>query len=443
MKKLLFYAILTSIVLAGCSPSTKISELRGISLNKSSLEIEMGETKQLVVIYEPEDAEEGAPEIRWESSKERVATVSKNGRVEGKQKGTAVITAFCGKLYAECKVEVVTGGSGPVDPIIPPDPDKFSVSPAEINSPAAGGTFTLNVKANIPWSAACEETWASLTPNSGDGDAEITVTVEPATSSKSTEQKITFTAGEFTDIVTITRAGKKSDKVFGFSVSNVQQIVFSSGNLQYHVKDKVWRFAGHQYDFVGKDNSNITWENYNNWIDLFGWGTGNRPTIFEDYEEYPTFYEWGKNTISNGESYTWRTMSKEEWEYIISGRANAADLQSRASVNDINGYILLPDDWVKPEELEFTAGASDFTTNSYSLVDWEEMEYAGAVFLPAAYHRDRVKIYEDCGYYWSSSPEEELYNNIYSYCFFFTANKVKVDYDSRRYGMSVRLVRAK
>ena len=87
-----------------------------------------------------------------------------------------------------------------------------------------------------------------------------------------------------------------------FSVSATKQVHFSQGNLQYQASTNTWRFAEHQYDYVGtqtadycgfyggnvsgSDNRNIS-STYNGWIDLFGWGTGSNPTLsstsFEDY----------------------------------------------------------------------------------------------------------------------------------------------------------------
>ena len=83
-----------------------------------------------------------------------------------------------------------------------------------------------------------------------------------------------------------------------FSVSQDQQVQFSQGNLQYRASTNTWRFAEHQWDYVGSQKSSfvgevdgvsIIWENiggtvsgsdnseisptYNGWIDLFGWGT--------------------------------------------------------------------------------------------------------------------------------------------------------------------------
>ena len=39
-----------------------------------------------------------------------------------------------------------------------------------------------------------------------------------------------------------------------FSVGADKQVYFSQGNLQYCATTAVWRFAEHQYDFVGDDN---------------------------------------------------------------------------------------------------------------------------------------------------------------------------------------------
>ena len=50
-----------------------------------------------------------------------------------------------------------------------------------------------------------------------------------------------------------------------FSVSADKQIYFSQGNLQYQASTGTWRFAEHQYDMIGSDNSNIS-SSYSGWI---------------------------------------------------------------------------------------------------------------------------------------------------------------------------------
>ena len=117
-----------------------------------------------------------------------------------------------------------------------------------------------------------------------------------------------------------------------FSVSATQQVHFSKGNLQYQASTNTWRFAEHQYDYVGtqtadgngyyggnvsgSDNRNIS-STYSGWIDLFGWGTGDNPTLAStDHADYSTFVDWGCNAISNGGNTAnqWRTLTKAEWD---------------------------------------------------------------------------------------------------------------------------------
>ena len=43
-----------------------------------------------------------------------------------------------------------------------------------------------------------------------------------------------------------------------FSVAPDRKVRFSQGNLQYKPSTATWRFALHQYDFVGEDNCNIS-----------------------------------------------------------------------------------------------------------------------------------------------------------------------------------------
>ena len=51
-----------------------------------------------------------------------------------------------------------------------------------------------------------------------------------------------------------------------FSVSATKKVRFSPGNLQYQASTKTWRFAEHQYDYIGDANRNIS-PTYSGWID--------------------------------------------------------------------------------------------------------------------------------------------------------------------------------
>ena len=220
-----------------------------------------------------------------------------------------------------------------------------------------------------------------------------------------------------------------------FSVSATQQVHFSQGNLQYQASTNTWRFAEHQYDYVGtqtadgngyyggnvsgSDNRNIS-STYSGWIDLFGWGTGDNPTLAStDHADYSTFVDWGCNAISNGGNTAnqWRTLTKAEWDYLLNERPNASSKFAIGNINGVGGLILLPDSWTLPSECSFTSGFTtydgnndiDWTRNSYTLAQWSQMEAAGAVFLPAAGGRsgtDFDNVGND-GNYWSSTLGDE------------------------------------
>ncbi|MBR4706199.1 MAG: hypothetical protein IKP02_11540 [Paludibacteraceae bacterium] len=195
-----------------------------------------------------------------------------------------------------------------------------------------------------------------------------------------------------------------------FSVSDDKQVIFSQGNLRYKASSNEWSFANSQYSMIGYKNENIA-ANYSGWIDLFGWGTGNNPVeTSTESAPYASFSDWTANPIVNGNNETWYTLSAGEWDYLLNTRTDAANLKGQAVVNDIMGYILLPDDWTLPANLTFTPTPNDYTTNIYTLDQWTQMEAAGAVFLPAAGDRlgtDINSIKAGNGYYWTPTPSPE------------------------------------
>ena len=213
-----------------------------------------------------------------------------------------------------------------------------------------------------------------------------------------------------------------------FSVSATRQVRFSQGNLQYQASTNTWRFAEHQYDYVGSDNRSIS-STYSGWIDLFGWGTGSNPTLSSSYpEDYGTFVDWGSNAIINGGNTTnlWRTLTSAEWEYLLNTRSGASSKLGSGNINGVGGLIILPDSWTLPSECSFASGFAiinpyhypDWKHNSYTLAQWAQMEAAGAVFLPAAGRRKGTDFDNEGfhGYYWSSTPysKNDAYHMYFS-----------------------------
>jgi len=220
------------------------------------------------------------------------------------------------------------------------------------------------------------------------------------------------------------------------------------------------------------------WGKNQNWIDLFGYGTsGYNEDFSKTYVIYPyqvysnngkmghlrhwaywqrttipiyascnkvpgnianTNFDWGVYNdiiISNTDTAqhgTWRTLTSDEWIYLLSDRTNASSKYARVTLYAKNtsenpiakGIILLPDDWVLPDgvtvntggvssttkqngklEISQTAAAQAWTYNQYTLAQWAILEAAGAVFLPA---NQKIECTNNTftnfsGYYWTST----------------------------------------
>lgn len=300
-----------------------------------------------------------------------------------------------------------------------------------------------------------------------------------------------------------------------FTVAEGKTVAFASGNLQYNaaqgshycadgsVQKGTWRFAEHQYDYIGDANSNIS-QSYDGWIDLFGWGTSgynntaNDPSAqrYQPWEKatssvstvlidsvlncetveitgeceweytyadasYNAYgygpssnmtdrnltgtsanYDWGVyNAISNAgnQAGQWRTLSMEEWVYLFHTRKNAQFLRSQGTVNRVVGVIILPDNFKKPSDISWTYQANNWTTNTYTTEQWATLEALGAVFLPASGYRYDADVSSVQGYGYYWSSSYNYFSNAY-YLYFGSDNLNPQYYYERYYGRSVRLV---
>ncbi|MBO4575282.1 MAG: PEGA domain-containing protein [Bacteroidales bacterium] len=225
-----------------------------------------------------------------------------------------------------------------------------------------------------------------------------------------------------------------------FSVSDTSQVYFSQGNLQYQPSTKIWRFAGHQGYFIGKDNKKASEKN-SGWVDWFAWNTANNPmSRSKNSQDYKgdKFVDWGHNPISNGGNTPdmWRTLSNDEWDYLFFKRKTSSVINSAiALVNGIYGMIILPDNWnvglydlkgfkgggfsssYGPGGYTIESSISNPKENVISLSDWKNIfEANGAVFLPAAgYDNINLKMKDDyIGAYWTSpSLDNQLHYEKY------------------------------
>lgn len=239
-----------------------------------------------------------------------------------------------------------------------------------------------------------------------------------------------------------------------FSVSPLGKVNFSKGNLQFRASDSSWHFAEHQYEIIGDENALISPIN-DKYIDLFCWGASGFNNKFpfigdvgdpflydcEGKNIASTRYDWGLNNfIDNGGNKPglWRTLTKDEWVYLLNGRKNAPNLHTFGKVAGICGLILLPDDYIGDE---FVIDANDFDSNIFTIEDWCNVETKGAVFLPCAGHRGSgTQLYHinASGRYWSASCAD----SGMAFCFCVENKYLSAEMEEfRESGISVRLVR--
>lgn len=194
-----------------------------------------------------------------------------------------------------------------------------------------------------------------------------------------------------------------------FSVSSNKRVRFSKGNLWYH--NSSYAFHTNQYD------TDATPSNSNK--DLFPWNA----------------------TYISG----WDVLSAEEWNYIVNNTSRTAIRFVKACVNSVNGLIIFSDTYhhpIAPALVKVNVdGSMNFSDNTFTTDQWNSMQAAGAIFLPAAGYLNgsTVESYGGEGDYWSSTTDGdgkakrlEFKNDEVT-----TTNAV-----DRSYGYSVRLVKA-
>lgn len=216
-----------------------------------------------------------------------------------------------------------------------------------------------------------------------------------------------------------------------FSVSETRKVRFSHGNLQY--KNGIgWRFAEHQYDYIGAWNTS-------DYVDLYGWGTWSgtseqwHPLTKDEVDSYYTWNgdEYFKATLDGYND--WFTFSDTEWQYLLENST-----YGMARVGNYNGIIILPDNL----DLTINTNHNNWTNNTYTTDYWDNnLEPVGRiVFLPAAGARQEseAKYVSSHGMYWSSTPDgdSKAKHIMFSY------NSMNSSYSYKRsHGRAVRLVR--
>jgi len=244
------------------------------------------------------------------------------------------------------------------------------------------------------------------------------------------------------------------------SVSNNKKVRFATGNLQYlpcglpkgDTYTDYFRFAENQWDVLGDSRDygvdlpgytlyNDCTSNRESARDLFGWGTAcfeGNPVPWQCNAINPHFYgpiegnlndgtaagknyekyDWGRLMNPNN---MWRTMSMDEFSFVMEDRDNNETFNSVGKCLSGYGYLnyggkaryglfILPDNYYDTESNPVYTEKTGWNITDTQLNDFR------AVFMPAGgYRNDDPKItgVEVSGRYWTSTRiDYENANNI-------------------------------
>lgn len=312
-----------------------------------------------------------------------------------------------------------------------------------------------------------------------------------------------------------------------FSVSSTKKVLFSKGNLQYTRtstsvpwSEGTWSFMQPQYTRIEEYGDPYCSADYANKtaISLFGWATsgfahgsncyhpyntygekyGSPQVTYKSHDDYYAYgikkqnlynnsgkADWGYNAITEGEYKQWRTLTHEEWVWLLGPRigqtpapdpgtncrtsstivngsdqavanarfAKAVIGTSWSDANRVQGIIVFPDTYVYPTSapklnyINYNGGSyTDWTSGKCDLLtpaEWALLEEAGAVFLPAGGKRFGTKVSSvgTYGYYTSASYKD---SGDYPYGITFDGSSVNATYggayEGNEEGNLVRLV---
>jgi hypothetical protein len=149
----------------------------------------------------------------------------------------------------------ITSCSKEDDAPLAPEPTLAVDGTADINAPAGGGVYVVNVASNTVWSVMVSEasTWCAVTPLSKEGDGEITITVTANEANTPRTASLLIMAGEATNTATTINVAQEgcSGIIFlegytGAAVSVTYKDGTGAANLTKNADNKVYLPAGDQ-----------------------------------------------------------------------------------------------------------------------------------------------------------------------------------------------------
>ena len=465
----------------------------GVSLDKSSMSLKVGESGTLKATVSPTNATNKG--LTWTTSMSSVATVTSDGVVTAKAAGTATITVKTddGGKTATCNV-TVTYDPGPGGDI---SVSQVTISPTTANM-TVGDTKQFSVKIDPANATNQEVSWSSSEPSiasvdskgmvtaKAEGKATITVTakdggisskatvtvsskVVPVTGVTVSPTSLTMDIGDSKSLTVTVNPSDATDKTYTISSDNTGVVEIDKDN------NVVAKGAGTANVTVTTTDGaqtatckvtvnkpqmtieavdlglSVKWANLNlgatspeEYGDYYAWGETlpyyNSQSPLEWKSGKQSGYDWSSYNLCNGSN---KTITK----YCTNsnyGYNGFTDGKTTLVTEDDAAYVILGGKWRMPTK----ADQDELRDNC----NWEWTTMNGikgrkvtgpngnSIFLPAAGYRFSTSLSYDgtSGAYWSSSlgPDE----SCYAYYLTFNSSAVSWQNSNRVGGLPIRPV---
>ena len=391
-----------------------VIELKSISLNKTTLELEEGSSVALTVKYSPNNATDKT--TTWKSSNTSVAKVSTDGNVTAVKAGSATIIATCSGKDAYCNVTVK---AKEVQPEVPAVIELQSIALSETTLELEeGSSATLTVKYNPSNATDKTTTWKS----SNTSVAKVS-TNGKVTALKAGSAAIVARCGDKDAYCNVT---VKAEEV---QPSKPEQIVTQTAQSALATTGT---HNGHE------------------WVDLglsVKWATCNLGA--SSPKGYGSYFAWGETSPKS--EYTWANLkycndsTGDSFSKYNQTKNGTKDNKTKLDLSDDAARASWGGSWRMPTYDEFEELENNCTwtwtkmngKNGYKVVSKSN---GNSIFLPAAGCREDTSLYDAGGYgcYWSSSLYEGYSGSARFLCFNSGEHGTRFYY--RKNGWSVRPV---
>lgn len=426
----------------------------GLSINKNSEELQLGEQIKLSATVSPTNASNKI--VMWKSSDESIATVDDNGLVTAIGSGECDIIASCFGIPAICHIEVnnlmVNIELDLQEAMLLPNhiltltPSATPILPEIVVTSSNPEVAAARIMNGIIQVVGIKEGTTTITVGSADGTAipatcEVTVYTERGDVNCDGYVNISDVTSLIDYLLSGNQDGIKIDNADTYhdgkvNISDVTTLIDYLLSGRWSNDEPVIPGDNHEYVDLGLPSGTL-WATMNIGAnspeehgDYFAWGE----TAPKEVYDWST-YKWCNGTNNTLTKYC--TQSDYGYNGFTDGKTEL-DFEDDAAY--VNWGIL----WRMPslEQLQELLEECDWQWTQRNGVNGRLVTgpNGNSIFLPAAGNRYNDSLYHEGSYgdLWSRTHRSLLYN---AYYFYFGSGNVNWDYIDRFRGFTVRAVR--